>query len=171
MNKKKTMILLLALGFFLYFSGMAIGDGGGPEPKSDCSRLWPATDTSPLIKGFFTAAYDKSQCTVDRPSECRHYDMHFVLEMPQLINGKETLVRHLFSFPMGVCDRDICSYTETELKEKYKYQACNMGIGKAFGLKGVPVITDLSVTVRDFCGDTNDGMIAGTLKIRVVPKQ
>jgi len=72
---------------------------------------------------------------------------------------------------MGVCDRDICSYTEAGLKNEYKYQPCNMGIGKAFGLKGVPVLTDLSVTARDFCGDTVNGMIAGTLKIRVVPKQ
>jgi len=171
MNKTKTIVLLLAFGFIFYFSGMAAGDGGGPEPNAACISLPSATDTSPLIKGFFTAAYDKSQCTVDHPSKCRHYDMHFVLEMPQLINEKETLVRHLFSFPMGVCDRDICSYTEVELKEKYKFQPCNKEVGKAFGLKGVPVLTDLSVTVRDFCGDTKKGMIAGTLKIRVVPKQ
>jgi len=169
MDKKVMRVSLLVVMITFYCSGIAIADGGGPEPISACKSLPSVTATSPLITGSFTAAYDKSQCSLEAPEDCRHYDIHFVLEMPQLINGEETVRRRLFSFPMRVCDRSICSYTEIYLKEAYKAQACNMGIGKAFGLGGVPVLTDISVTDRDFCDTGDEGMLAGTVKIRVVP--
>lgn len=171
MDKKVMMVSLLVVMIIFYCSGIAIGDGGGPESTKACKSLPSATAASPLITGSFTAAYDKSQCSIGAPEECRHYNIHFVLEMPQLINGEETVRRRLFSFPMGVCDKSICSYEEIYLKKAYKAQACNLEIGKAFGLGGVPVLTDISVTDRDFCDSGDEGMLAGRVKIRVVPKE
>ena len=81
----------------------------------------------------------------------------------------EHVTRHLFSFPMSESGRKLCSYTDSELKYKYRHAPCNQMVAQAFDLQGVPVLTDLSVTVREEGDNPDDSMIAGTLTIRVVP--
>lgn len=176
MNTKRIVISSLVFGFILVFYGMAIGDGGGPDPITGCETLPPVTNDSPLIQGVFTASYDKSLCSVQNRKKL-HYNIHAVLEMARLINGKEEVVKHLFSFPMPVSPKHICSFSNTDLIEKYQYAACNEKVAKRFGLTGIAVITDLSVTLRDVCDETcNDdrkpicnSMICGTIKLRVEP--
>lgn len=160
--------MTLVFGFGILFCGIAAGDGGGPEPTAGCASLPQPTEASPLVTGFFSVAYDKSTCSIKYPEECPHYDVHVVLERSDFESQVEQDVRHLFSFPVSKGDRNLCSYTDAELKAKYKLAPCIYKVGQAFNLQGVPVLTDLSVTSRDFCCAAADAMISGTIKIRVV---
>ena len=175
MKKKKMAMLALILGFILSFSGISLGDGGGIEPLpglpgtvNPCKidTLPKPNISSPLIQGFFTAAYDNSQAVIEDP-DYRHYNIQVVLEMPQLINGKELIIRHLFSYQRKFSD-PICSYSACDLIEKYKRLPCMLKVGKVFNLEGFPVLTKLEIIKEDFCGQVEDEMIYGTLKIRVV---
>jgi len=172
MKKNKMIVLAIILGFNLFFYGTSLGDGGGVEPPqgSNCNKdpIPKPEISSPLIQGYFTAAYDNSQAVLDDPIY-RHYNIQVVLEMPQLINGKEKIIRHLFSYQKKY-SKPICSYTARDLIERYKILPCVLEVGKAFNLEGFPVLTKLKIIKKDFCGnnDVKDDMVYGIVKIRVV---
>lgn len=164
MKRNRMILWLLAFTFTFIFYGMASGDGGGWAPQPGCETL-PEPTAGPFLNGFFIAAYDSSQCTLANP-DCRHYNIHVMLEQEAQGDGGG---KHLFSFHMVLSNLDICSFTDAELKEKYKFMPCGLKAGEAFDLPGVPVITELSVIKNDNCCDSKKGMLYGTLKIRVVP--
>jgi len=169
MMANKWTRLLLTAALVLLAGGIAAADGGGPEPGG-CPQALPApTPASPLLKGFFVAGYDRSACAVAEP-DCRHSNIHVVLEMPQLVNGEEKIVRHLFSMHWKETD-PVCGFSDDELMQKYKFGPCIKRVGEAFGLPGVPVISNLKVVARDFCEDPDRAMIYGTLMVQVVPPQ
>ena len=170
MKRERIISLLLTLLFTLVFYGIASGDGGGWEIPLPCQKL-PEPNSGPYLKGTFTVAYDQSN-----PNR---YDIHVILEKEEKTFGcakSEGGVKHLFSFQMvkTQTSKPMCKYENAELKEKYKYGPCMSKAGEKFNLQGVPVLTELSVTQKENCGDTGDtpeAMIYGTIKIRVVPSQ
>ena len=150
---------------------MALGDGGGLEPPAGgCETLPPPTHFNPLISGTYTVAYDKSPAAIEDPTRYGHYNVHFALEASYLKGGKEIIRKMLFSFPVEIkIDKHLCDYTVEHFTKKYQYTACNKKIGKEFGFDGLPVLTDVTIDLRDRRPIRTDSMISGTLKIRVVP--
>jgi len=157
-------VVALILGFY----GIALGEGGFEDPT--CDKL-PDPKHGPFIKGEFTVALDKSDCSIYNVSECAHYNLHAKLK-----HGNQT---HLISFLTSMGGYNICTATASQLKELYKRVPCSKNIGGIFGYPGIPVIADMSITETDFCsgGATLpgfpdvplDAMIAGEIVIRVVP--
>jgi hypothetical protein len=153
MDRKIGMLTALAVVFIIGTYGIAIGGGGAEDPA--CQNL-PAPTSGPSLVGAFTVAIDKAlDCTP------KHYNIQL-----ELTRGKEV---HLFSLITPFDNRDICSYTSDEIKSKFARRPCTLRVGQAFHLKGVPVISELSITNADFCDNSNEAMISGTVVIRVVP--
>jgi hypothetical protein len=157
---KRTRIIswIVALSVIFGFYGIAIS-GGGPEDPN-CPEPLPAPNAGKFLRGEFSVAGDKGDCSVIYPEECPHYNVHFLLKW-----RNQT---HLFSFMTPLGTGDLCPYTSEELKETFRRVPCGMGVGLAFGLSGVPVITNLEIVHQDFCGSP-DEMIRGEIVIRVVP--
>jgi len=138
----------------------------------------------PLIKGTFTAAWDRSQCSVNDDG-CRHYNIHVLLEGIKLEKGREIPIKKLYAFHKGISVvgtdvQSLCKYTLYDLKENFKYDLCQQRVAQYFGFvkqdeNGVdeithyPVVTDVWVTQQDNCEDENykKAMISGTIKIRM----
>jgi hypothetical protein len=169
MKKERIMPILLTLLFALIFSGIALGDGGGFFPPPAIQL--PKPDSGPFLKGTFTAAYD--QLNPDR------YDIHVILEKEETTFGcakREGGVKHLFSFHVEKTSssKPICKYTKEELMNKYEYAPHRMKAGEKFNLQGIPVLTEMSLTHWENCGDagdTSEAIVYGTIRIRVVPSQ
>jgi len=175
MKKSRLFPLVLALVSTLGFYGIAFGEGG--EPGSSCPEVLPPPKSGPFIWGEFTVALDKSGCTLAFPDQCANYVLHTKLKRFGNV--------HLFSYnTTGLSGRNLCSYTVSELKELYKRVPCLLNVGQAFGLEGIPVITELVILKKDFCTiDENnpalseevypdvplEAMISGDVVIRVVP--
>jgi hypothetical protein len=162
MKRDSIVLPVLVLILLLVFSGMAMAG----EPAG-CPDLDPTK--GPFLFGTFTAARDKSFCTNQYSEACPHYyEFHVVLT--------HRLKVHLFSFVADLEDLRLCDYVASNpndpdnpgLKEIGAKLPCILGVGEAFGLTGVPVIYNLKITGRDFCG-TADEMILGLITIRVVP--
>lgn len=194
---KKRRIVLVSIVFILslFYCVCALADGGGPLPlqQGDPCKIIPKTIDydGPLITGTFTASWDASQCTVNSPAECRHYNIHVLLEgikLEQGLNeGRELLIKKLYYLHTKIHSegtgantivKSLCEYTLYELKNKFKYAACKEGVAQYFGFvkedaNGVdkathyPVVTDVWVTQRDNCNDYSKVVISGTIKIRM----
>jgi hypothetical protein len=159
---------------------LSLGDGGGPEMAiPECHDMPLPKATDPVITGIFTVAYDRSQITLESPTSSAHYNTHMIFKAPLLKNGKETVKTRLYSFPVSVAPQThLCDYPDEHFMEKYKNVPCNRKIGKHFGLPGVPVLTEVTVTHRT-CSPPGDraartyydeSMITGTIKIRMSQK-
>lgn len=157
MKTKRTILVVLALSMLFGFYGVGFS-GGGPEDPA-CDFLPPA-DSGKFLRGEFTVARDEGDCTVEDPEKCGHYNVHAYLRW-----GYQ---EHLFSFQSALGSGDLCSYTEEQLMEEFARRPCTEQVGVAFGLYGVPVITDLQIVARDSCWGL-DEMIRGEIVIRVVP--
>lgn len=157
MKRNVPVSLLLVLTVLFGFHGVALGTAGGPgggEQCSDDAVSIPATE-GPYLLGTFSAAYDKSE------SSDGHVDVHVTLT--------RFLKVHLFSFAAGYAE-DICELDSQILKESFKRVPCLIGVEQAFGLTGIPVITQIRVLKKDFCSEGYpDAMIEGIVTIRVVP--
>jgi hypothetical protein len=154
MDRKMGGLLVLLAALVFGFYGIAIG-GGAEDPF--CQDL-PAPTSGHFINGHFTAALDKSYCGF---ISCGgHHNIHLELK-----RHKEV---HLFSFLAPLGDKDICSYSDVEIKELFKGKPCELRIEEAFNLRGIPVVVDLSITKKDFCDTYEDAMISGEVLIRVV---
>jgi hypothetical protein len=152
----------LVLILVLAFSGIAMAG----EPGPGLCVLPDKPTSGPFLYGTFTAARDQSTCSETYPSDCGHYNFHLVLTYKHKV--------HLFSTPAIL--KDLCNYVASNpddpdhpgLKELGAKIPCILEVGEAFGLTGVPVIYNLYITERDFCG-TEHEMIHGLITIRVVP--
>jgi hypothetical protein len=162
MKRDSIVLPVLVLILVLAFSGIAMAG----EPAG-CPNLEPTK--GPFLFGTFTAARDKSYCTTTYPAACSHYyEFHVVLT--------HRLKVHLFSFVANLEDLHLCDYVASNphdpnnpgLKEIGARIPCILGVGEAFGLPGVPVIYNLHITEKDYCG-SEDEMIQGLITIRVVP--
>jgi hypothetical protein len=160
MSKMGTKSFLLGILMIFCFYGLAFS-GGGPDPTGNCPDPLPPPDSGRFIRGEYTVARDKGECSVSDPEGCAHYNVHLILKFQ-----KHT---HLFSFPASLGTGNICAYTAEALKENFRSVACDMGIGDKFGLLGIPVIASLTIEQQDFCIDEYDQMIRGEVLIRVVP--
>jgi hypothetical protein len=158
---KKGCITTLVLSFVYIFIFYGVAIGGGFEPcEGCCPDILPDPDHGPYLYGTFTAARDKSEASTY--PEYAVYDVHVVLR--HKINQV-----HLFSFPVPApADYILCSYETSYIKGTLAKAPCTWGFSEPFGLPGVPVISHLYITKRDFCG-TPDEMIQGLITIRVVP--
>lgn len=157
MKRKMIISLLLALVVILCSHGVAFSRGSGFEDPT-CLNL-PQPSSGPFLYGTYTVARDKSSCSIDMPTACGHYNVHVVLQ-------KRTKI-HLFSFSdMGT--GDLCSLGAAGLKKTFAPYPCIINVEDAFGISGVPVIVDLNITKKDFCG-TPDEIIQGQVTIRIVP--
>ncbi len=167
MKRAKIISVVSILVFLFGFYGIVLG-GGAEDPA--CNFL-PDPKHGPFVKGEFTVALDKSGCSIGFPSECAHYNVHLKLK-----HGHQT---HLISFSTSIENRNICSYSASEIKGLFERKPCTLGIGTIFGYQGIPVIAEISITNVDFCsgGETLpgfpnvplDAMIEGEIVIRVVP--
>jgi hypothetical protein len=157
MKRKMMVSLVLASVVILCFYGLAFSRGGGFEDPT-CQKL-PKPSSGPFLYGTFTVARDKSSCSIDMPNACGHYDVHVVLQKKNKI--------HLFSFSDMGTD-DLCSLGAAGLMNTFKKAPCYFNVEEAFGIAGVPVVVDLNITRKDFCG-TPDEMIQGQVTVRVVP--
>lgn len=169
--KGKMTVLVLAIVSVLGFYGVAMGEGGGPDPGACAFDPWPQPTSGPFLWGEFSIALDK----VALGEYNAHYNIHVKLAR----FGK----MHLYSFPEGPPSGiNICNYTAGDIKNLYKKIPCALGVEGDFGLTGVPVIAELVITNRDFCDGPpppipgwkwpnvpEDGMISGLIVIRVVP--
>ena len=151
------IVLLVIFGFC--GAGLC---GGGPEGGEWCTKeAIPDPTAGPYLVGAFSAAYDKGADTDG------HVNVHVTLS--------RYLKVHLFSFAAGHGTKSLCEWTPAELKESFRRVPCFMGVQDAFGLTGMPVITNIQIYKKDFCtvdpglGYPPDAMIEGTITIRVVP--
>jgi hypothetical protein len=157
MKRKIIISLLLVLVVIFCSHEVAFSKGGGFEDPA-CLNL-PQPSSGTFLYGTYTVARDKSSCSIDLPTACGHYDVHVVLQKKNKI--------HLFSFyDMGT--GDLCGLGAAGLKKTFEPYPCIINVEEAFGIAGVPVIVDLNITRKDFCG-TPDEMIQGQITIRVVP--
>ena len=157
MKRMTTISWILALLVTFGFNGVAFS-GGGPEDPA-CPTPLPDPNAGKFLRGEFTVARDKSEC--GQIEGFQVYNVYFGLKW-----GNQ---RHLFSFPTPLGAGDLCSYTPDDLLAIFARVPCSMEVGAAFGLLGVPVITNLEIVQQDSCGITMDEMIRGEIVIRVVP--
>lgn len=155
--KKCLSVAAVMMATFLGLSSVACGGGRGPEDPA-CMNL-PLPIGGKVVKGTFTIAYDKSQCS--QQEQCRHFNVHAVLTRGSKV--------HLYSFATPLGDGDLCGLDSGYLKREYAPEPCNQRVGQDFGIPGVPVIETLTIKKMDFCGDTSKQMIKGDIVIRVVP--
>ena len=164
--------MILTLLFLFIFYGVALGNGGARgNPGCNC-QSWPEPTAGYFLWGDLTIAFDKLLYgEVGLP----YYNIQ-----AQLKRGTQV---HLYSRSLPSGGKNICDYTPYELIDPtngYGKLPCIMGIEEDFDLSGVPVIYDLKVTHKDFCGEKIDGhyppsyeaqdaMISGKITIRVVP--
>ncbi len=153
MQTKFSMALVLAFVVFFTFGGWAHAGGGGPEDPGGCSGEPPQPTGGPQLKGSFTVA--PCGCTL----EGNLLSVHVTLE-----HGGAT---RIFCFTATNVP-DLCQVRAEELREKFKWAPCRLGAAAAFGLVGVPVITDFKITETDGCG-TAKAMLRGEVALRVVP--
>jgi hypothetical protein len=156
MKRSKMFPLVLSLMFILGFHGVAFSMGY----EDPACQSPPAPTSGPYLYGTFTVALDEVTLGIEG---YEHYNVHVVLWHRNN--------QHLFSFPapveqLGVYN--LCDYVASFVKTEFAKIPCNLGVGEAFGLTGFPVITNLYIVKRDFCG-TEDEMISGLITIRVVP--
>jgi hypothetical protein len=145
------MMLVAVFGFY----GTALCAGFGPEGGQDCPTVMPVPTAGPYLVGAFSAAYDKSEVSDG------HVNVHVTLS--------RYLKVHLFSFSAG-SSQDLCAVQPAALKDAFDRVPCFMGVQEAFGLAGVPVITNIQIYKKDFCDvGYPQAMIEGTITIRVVP--
>lgn len=181
MGRVRMYSLVLAMGFVLCSFGIAFGEGGGFEhppgaPTYCFTDPFPPVraKSGPFIIGEFTVALDRFTDSLNYP-EAAHYNFQVTL-----MHGREV---HLFSYWIPVGGRNICEYTDQELKTLYARVPCALNVGQTFGFGGLPLVTELVVYKRDFCSSPNippayaargwnvpeEAMIAGVITIRVVP--
>lgn len=159
MKRSRMIPLVFALMCVFGFYGIALS-GGWEDPA--CQNP-PAPTSGHFIRGSFTV--DLDEITRGFP-DYEHYNVHLVLKRGNKV--------HLFSFPSSVGTKGLCDYKVEDpdsnlgLKTIFAKIPCNLRIGEAFDLSGFPVIADLTITNKDFCG-TDEAMIAGDIVIRVVP--
>ena len=138
MKRSRMIPLVFGLVFVFGFYGVTFS-GGWEDPV--CQNL-PAPTSGHFIRGDFSAAQDKSPCSADYPEDCAHYNVHLMLK-----RGKQV---HMFSFSAPLGTGDLCGYKVKdtyqnlvpELKTMFAKYPCNLGVGRAFDLQGVPVIVD-----------------------------
>jgi hypothetical protein len=168
MNGKKKILSLTALVCVFFLYGTVLGDGG-PFPAPPGAPPLPQPNAGPFLRGTFTVAYD---------STGNNYYIHALLERMEEKSGwfgckpasRESAEKRLFYFVMPADpQRHLNKYENEELKKKYEYAPYAHKVGEAFQLKGVPVLTEVSVLNRKLPEEPNKGMIQGTFKIRVVP--
>jgi len=166
MQKSGMIASFLTIVVIFGFYGVAIGGGWEPCPGC-CPDTLPAPDHGPYLYGTFTAARDKSESSL--------YPEHAVYDVHVILRRKLNQV-HLFSFPAPAplsvppapTDYVLCGYETSDIKVLLAKIPCSWRFSEPFGLPGVPVISELYITKRDFCG-TPDEMIHGLITIRVVP--
>jgi hypothetical protein len=156
MKKMRIIPWLLAFVLIFGFSGMAFGGGGGPESPVPCPAGTPE-DPLPeqknckFLRGDFTVAREVGFCG----------DVFYSVHV-ELKKGGE---RHLFSFNASPVE-DLCGVSEADLEDLFASAPCEAGVGLAFDLDGIPVISDLSITVQDSC-ETFGAMIKGEIVVCV----
>jgi len=190
MKKRGRLLLSIILILSLFYCVNSFADGGGPlPPPTGCDEIPTPDYDGPLIKGTFTAAWDRSQCTVDSP-DYWHYNIHVVLEGVKLENGREISIKKLYSLhadikaDVNVPPRSLCDYNPLEWKDKFKYMACDKKVSVDFGFSKkddsnqtvrthYPVLTDVWIAQKDNCSDYKGSVISGTIKIRMteIPDQ
>lgn len=166
MKTKTAMMSIMVLWMILGVYGAALADGGVEPPKISCASLPQATLDSPLIHGTFTAT---PWALEGQPP--KKYDIHMVLKMWQLKDGKDREIIRLYSFQKDIVDLiPLCTYTELDLINKYLVSACNRDIQKLFNIAGVGVLTELKILKMDNCDDPeiDNDMVHGTFKVRIV---
>jgi hypothetical protein len=153
---KTKMILTWVMGTVLVIGiyGPAIAGGGGPEDPGGCTGDLPAADSGRFIRGEFISAGSYLDTATGQKI------------IPVAISLQKGDASHLFSFMASFTD--VCTVTAAELVERFKWIPCRLGVAGAFGLSGIPVITNLDIIQTDQCGTFN-AMVRGEMIIRVVP--
>jgi len=165
MKKFRLLTLFMAFSMIFCFYGMAFAGGGGPEDPEcpETIEKLPLPDAGKFLRGNFTVARDKGECSIEHPTIYGHYNVHVMLKW-----GNQ---EHLYSFQAETLDNlNLCDLTSTDLMKTFGLAPCGLSVQNDFDLSGIGVITDMEITQQDFCADgSNDEMIRGEIVIRVVP--
>ena len=155
-NARIIYIPIVVFAFVLLSYGLSFAGGGeAQDPAEICEDDTPEPTEGPVINGSFTVSFVKGVGIIpDR------FILHLVLKK----KGEE----HLYQFKLDTLNKPLCDFAEEEIIENLEKLPCEWGIGQDFGIDGYPVIFSLSIENQDMCG-TDDAMIAGSVKIRVVP--
>jgi hypothetical protein len=163
MKKMRVFPWLLAFVLIFGFYGTAFS-GGGPEdpacPAGTDEDPLPEPTAGPYLYGTFTVAR-----VVGLLGD---FDTTYSVQ----ITLRRKWKTHLFSFQSPLGEGNLCELDERELMEIFKRLPCQLGVGDAFGLEGIPVIKKLWITVveSELCGGPGE-MIRGWIWIRVVPDE
>lgn len=159
MKRTKLITPILVLVCILGFYGVAFSGAAGEPCPACCPGDLPPATSGPFLYGTFTVAVDKVTLGWGDPFE--HYNVHVVLH--------HMFSQHLFSFPVPLTE-SLCDFEASYIKEAFARIPCLWMFGEPFGFdpaKFVPVISDLYISKKDFCG-TGDDMILGVVTIRLV---
>ena len=167
MRRIRLVSMAFVLACILGFYGLAFAGGG--EPCPGCCDNPPAPTCGPYLYGTFTVARDKSACGISGNPALMGYDVQITLRY-------KAIRVHLFSFHAPLGTGDLCGYDAATLEATFAKYPCPLEVGQAFGFdpaKYFPVISDLYIVQRDFCGTPStpnpDEMISGVITIRLVP--
>jgi hypothetical protein len=175
---KKLTLFFVFISLSLFYCANSFADGGGPEPPmGGCATIPSPNYDGPLIQGTFTAAFDKSQHSINTTTD-RHYNIHVCLEGTKLENGREIPIKMLYSFSVPISSamsntNTLCDYQLYHFMNKFQYTACNREVTQVFGFSKqyyYPVITDIWVNHKENCNNYKEAMISGTIKLRITPK-
>ncbi len=162
MKRNVTILLALVCAMIFGLNEMAFSDGAAFPGPCDKGKL-PAPTSGPWITGYFTAARDMA-----RPGES-HYDIHAILRSPEP-DGK--IREFMFSLSTsalgGKTPGNICANSASDLVDQFKDKPCLLGVEKAFGLTGKPVLAEIFNIRTSDCGKNNE-MMYGEMAIRIVP--
>lgn len=156
MMSKITKTLIVVWIVTMVFSAVAWADGAPPTDRIPV----PDVREYPLIHGTFTVSYRQFEATP------KFFDIHVVLK--RFGTTKTFLIERTVSRDsVNICEYENLSMDA--LIHKYQYDPRSQDVEVAFGLVGLPVITELKILKSDNCDDKRKAMLYGTLKIRIMP--
>lgn len=165
-NTKMAMVLVFVMVFAVFATALADGGSFPTIPISDGPESWKRE-----IQGNFTAKYVQF---IDHPVE---YYIEVVLWTYTIKNQKVESVEKTYSFTktVDIDSKKLCDYTESYLIKRYARMAEEMGVVDDFKLlgaqmQGFPVLKELKILKKTNCGDLQNAMISGKLKIEVLPQ-
>ena len=174
------LIVVLALSLAVGFYGPAFAAKSGAEDPRCNAADFPDPTSGPFLTGTFTAAVDKSTCSLDYPGAIPEGYTHYNFHVKLWKRWKSYMFSGPLEVPEGsvegnifVFSKKLCEYTNAEIKAIINEEPCNWYVGDPFGFpleQYVPIVVYVRVTDRDFCAEPGDKqMIKGFIKIRLVP--
>lgn len=165
-NTQMTMALVFAIVLAVFATAWADGGSFPTIPIGDGPESWKQE-----IHGDFTAKYVPFY---DHPME---FNIEVVLWIYTIKNQKVESIEKTYNLKktVDIDSKRLCDYTESYLIKRYAQTAAEMGVVDDFTslgaqMQGFPVLKEMKILKKTNCGDLQNAMISGTLKIEVLPQ-